>query len=489
MLLYQSLNFYPPVNAHDYSVYLIPDGIPPLASTVYWWIYSAVGKPLMQATAISVALQLLSAMGLTFFATFYAFGRRAAYFSLVAFATSTLLLSAFAIGQETGYTALAVAGQFCFTWAAVRRPGLSPIIAAAFFAVLGALARDYGPALTVSGFLVLAWHPRTRRFLPIFTALVLALSAPWYLRNWAITGNPLFPHAIPGGSPVNDVFAATQNSWHEELSFYKYGFPEWINLSGVLLFGGPLAILGGIWFGLCRLRSAGPLVITALIMVGLWLISMGETAGGPVYSMRVLTPAWISLVILAGAAGAHIHERSGRLNWGLRLSFLVAVLCCSLYAVAFSLSYPFTAKDTVSAITSSYAGPPDFCAQKVEAAGILQKSALPATGLLTSSAYMGTILQRETRFRPVMIWSPEVDFVFDKTLKPSEIRQRLLSRNIKLVALDDNWGNNIFLSQFPFYQTFIQKGTGDEFKVVSVVGNEAVVLLLPENSTTDLVQP
>ena len=122
-----------------------------------------------------------------------------------------MLINGFAIGQETGYTALAVAGQFCFTLAAVRTPRISSVMAAALFASLGALARDYGPALAASGFLVLAWDSRTRRFLPAFTVSVLILSAPWYLRNWVLAGNPLYPHEIPGGFRINAVYVAIQN--------------------------------------------------------------------------------------------------------------------------------------------------------------------------------------------------------------------------------------------------------------------------------------
>src|SRR6185369_6679869 len=82
ILQHESLDFYPPVTARDFSIYVYPDGIPPLVATVYWWLYVCIGKPIMSATSISVVLQLVSVMALTFYGTSVAFGSRAACFSL-----------------------------------------------------------------------------------------------------------------------------------------------------------------------------------------------------------------------------------------------------------------------------------------------------------------------------------------------------------------------------------------------------------------------
>src|SRR6185369_13657311 len=274
MLQHESLSFYPPVTAGDFATYLIPDGIPPLVATVYWWFYAAIGKPLMQVTAIPVALQLLSAMALTFLGTSLAFGSRAAYCSLLAFATSPLLINGFAIGQETGYTSLAVAGQFCFAMLAVRRPHAGSVIAAALFAALGALTRDYGPALALTGFLTLAWQPQTRRYLCLFCVTTAIISAPWYLRTWVVTGNPLYPRPLLGLFPVNDIYEAPQQILRQSFSFYHYSFKQWLGFLGVLASGAPLAILGGIPYALLKWRDSLPLLFTAGVLVILWLLSM-----------------------------------------------------------------------------------------------------------------------------------------------------------------------------------------------------------------------
>lgn len=100
MLSHKSLSFYPPLTQQDFSIYLIPDGIPPLVASVYWWLYASIGQPVMQVTSVSVVLQLVSAMALTYYGACHAYGQRAAVFALAAFVSSAMLINGIAIGQE-----------------------------------------------------------------------------------------------------------------------------------------------------------------------------------------------------------------------------------------------------------------------------------------------------------------------------------------------------------------------------------------------------
>jgi hypothetical protein len=477
MLQYESISHYPPVTAADFSIYVYPDGIPPLVATVYWWLYAAIGRPLMQVTSISVVLQLLSAMALTYYGTCRVFGVRAAFFSLLAFSTSTLLISGFAIGQETGYTALSVAGQLYCAWVAVRRPRLSPIFAAGAFAALGALARDYGPVLALAGFMILAWDAQTRRYLWLFVLTAVLLASPWYLRNWMMTGNPVYPHVIPGGFSSNPVMAAILNSYRDVFAFYQYDASQWATFSGILFAGAPLALVGGGVFGAARWRESGALMIASGVVVLVWLWSIGFTAGGVIYSMRVLTPVFVMLSVLAGAAGAMVYAGISGQGRTLRLTAMIAVLSLSAYSAAFSLSHPFSGVNSGSAFMYAHSGTPEMCLNTQELAEKLQATAIPKTGVLTSNAYLATILQRNTRFRPVMLWSPEVRFLFEPGNNALDVRRQLLEKNIRIIYIHNDSVNNYFSMNFSFFDILTPENRQASSQLIADAGGEAFYYL------------
>lgn len=456
MLFQKSLSFYPPVSAGDYAIYPYADGIPPLVSTVYWWIYAAIGKPITQATSISVMLQLISAMALTFYGTRQLSPARAAYLSLLAFSSSTLLLNGFAIGQETGFITLSVAGQLCFAWATVRTPRISTVIATSLFAVIGALTRDYGPALALTGFWVFVWHRPTRKYLPFFIFLTAMLSMPWYLRNWFLTGNPLYSHFIWSGFTVNPVHAAVMESYKEFRSIPHIGAHEWMTLLKELGAGALLGLFIGLPYGLTRWREYAPLLLTFFLILSLWLCSISQTSGGSIYSIRVFAPAIIPLSVLFGVAGDHIFKYKSRYSSFLKGTVLAAAFLSTGYSVITSLSHPFSLYDFPSAVTYTHSGVPEFCSGMQDLADKLQQSDLPSTGVLTDNAFLATILQRETRFRPVMIWSPEAKFVFDSNITMQEIKRQLYINDIRIISFENGSLNNLYLSRNPFYKNLLE---------------------------------
>jgi len=449
MMSYESLSYYPPVTSSDYSKYFYAEGIPPLVSTVYWWLYAVIGKPVEQVTSISVVLQLSSIMALTFYGTRQAFNSRAACFSLITLLTTTLFINGVAIGQETGFTALSVAGQLCFALAAVRTPRPSLVIAAALFAALGSLSRDYGPALAISGFTVLAWHPASRRFLALFTVIAAGLSAPWYVRSWFITGNPFYSHAIPGGFPVNEIHSAIIESYRSVFSFGQLSASEWADLALVIITGATPIIIVGLPLCITRLRGFAPFLLTAVAVVLLWIVSVPQTAGGIIYSLRMLTPAFVALSISTGAAMDHLLKTGS--NRLLLITSETVLVLLALGSITFTLSHPFGPQDIGTAITSRYTGAPGFSIRP-EIASYLAASDMHSTGVLTDNQYLAVYMQRNTRFRPVMIWSPEVKFVFDRSLAPNEVRRRLIAGGIRIVSIDNNSLSTLTLEKFPFYQ-------------------------------------
>jgi hypothetical protein len=448
MLQQQTLDFYPPVSAGDYAIYLYPDGIPPLVASVYWWIYVVIGLPMKQATSISVVLQLAATMALTFYGTRHAFGSRAAWYALLVIGTSPLLIAGFAIGQETGFTALSVAGQLCFAWLAVRDPKRSTVIVAALFAALGALTRDYGPALALAGGSVLLWHRDTRRFLPTFILTITLLATPWYLRSWVLTGNPFFSHRIPGFN-VNTVHAAIMDHYQKVYAFATFSSESWLLLTKQLVTGGLLAIGIGLPYALVRWRELTPLMITALLVTLLWLYSVGQTAGGVIYSTRVLTPVVLVMCIAAGVALSRLDgpRRSGEvcgfLVNGTRI--LLILLCC--YTFASMAIYPSRSEYFFTVPVGAASG--SFQQVVVDN---LEATNLSATGVLMDMTFLAEIMKRTSRFQPVMHWNPEVEFIFDQNLDTKEIHRRLVENNIKMILVDYKSPNNQFLSQFKFFR-------------------------------------
>lgn len=447
MLQQQSIDFYPPVSAGDFAIYLYPDGIPPLVASVYWWIYAALGAPLSQATSISVVLQLVATMALAFYAARHAFGTQVACFTLLALACCPLFFNGFAIGQETGFTSLAVAGQLCFAAAAVRRPRLSTVIVAALFAALGSLARDYGPALALTGFLMLAWSPATRRYLPTFVLVAVLLSAPWYLRNWALTGNPFFSHKLPGGFEVNAIHAAIMDYYRKAFAFGQLDREHWLSLARQLFTGGALAICVGIPYALVRWRDSTPLLLTATVVTLLWIYSVGQTAGGVLYSTRVLTPAAVPLSIAVGTAFSRLYQTISAQRAIVRQLAIAGAILLSVYSLASALIYPYPSRFFSTAITSTPTG-------SIQQAMVdrLEASDLPPTGILTDLPFVAETMKRSSRFRPVMYWSPEVAFVLDRHLEPNEIQRRLISMNVRLVLIDAISPNNPFLARYDFFR-------------------------------------
>ncbi len=313
MLEHESIDYYPPRTPEDFEKYVYPDGLPPLTASVYWCFYAGMGEPFPPLTAIVVVLQFTSILALTFFAANELMGKTGAYAALAALAASSLFITGVAIGQETGYTALSVAGQFCFGLAATRQPRAAPVIVAACFAAMGALAREYGPVLAVAGLMVLASQPQTRRWLPLFCLIVLVLSAPWYVRNWYLTGNPVYSNSVAGLFPVNPAHAGLLEAYRGYFGLQNLTAEDWFAVLKRLVGRSPLPMLIGIPAMLIGWRRFWPLIAVTAAAVLLWLWSVPYTGGGLAYSMRVLTPAWVALSISAGAAGvAWLEKCKGR---------------------------------------------------------------------------------------------------------------------------------------------------------------------------------
>lgn len=447
MLQYSSLSFYPPITGADFSIYTMPDGFPPLVASVYWWLYAATGTVLPQLTAISVTLQLASILGLTWSAAQTALGNKAAAFTLLALTASPLLIRSVEIGQESGFLALAVIGQICFALAAIRRPSLAPVFAAALFAALGALAREYGAALALPGLLILLSNAATRRYAWRYALLAAVLASPWYIRNLVIAGSPLYPLTMPDSAHSNPLLAALMSYYGEIYAVANFGIKEWAQIIYELAAGFSVALLAALPYLIRKNRRFYPYILSLALITLLWLWSVGKTSGGIIYSMRVLAPAAVILALIAGEAFAKLSSKNG---WQKHVSWLL--IPAALWGVLSALSYPLQPMQLSESLFSTKTEAPEFCALNREFAKRIDSLDISPTGILTDSPYLAVILKRETRFRPVIIWSPEVSFLVDSQIGSKESRQKLLALNIRLVALNRSSVHNNFLSRMSFFK-------------------------------------
>lgn len=289
MLREGSLHFYPPVTSVDYLHYGWPDGIAPLVSSLYLWSYLCAGNTAGWATAPVVFGQ-----GALLFLAVWQLNarddRRAALLGCGVLATSSVLLWGVAMGQETGLTALGLVAMLRFIDLHRAQPSARWLLWAGLAAGLGALAREYGLAFIALGLVALAWWRVPRRGWVEFTLAAAVVTLPWYVRNVLKTGNPLYSQTLGGLFPGNPVLADYNRVIAEQ---FTAGHPgsTWSALA-MLAFGlAGIPLVLGLAGGAAVWRARAPWLLALLAVVGLWLVSLGQTSAGPHYAVRVLTPA------------------------------------------------------------------------------------------------------------------------------------------------------------------------------------------------------
>ncbi|MBI2498165.1 MAG: hypothetical protein HYV75_09755 [Opitutae bacterium] len=318
------LDYYPPVSALAFTHYFWADGIAPLVSSLYAWTYFAAGSTARTWTALPVLLQFAALLALLHGLGKLWGGDRAGWLACAVGGATMLLQFAFGLGQETGLTALGAGGLVFYLvhWQRSRCAHL--LVPAAACAALATCAREYGALFFLAGLGWVALAGGRWREILGFALGAAALPAAWHLRNWALTGNPLYAHNLGGLFPANPVFSAWMQGYVEAYGQALRSSSGWREIFRLLLLSSVPA-LGGLVCGAVLLRKqpgwAGSLAI-ALAAVAAWVSSVPFTAGGLFYSMRVLSPllvigcAWGG-VALAGWVPGRRHLAGLLLGLGL----------------------------------------------------------------------------------------------------------------------------------------------------------------------------
>jgi hypothetical protein len=299
MVDHGNLDFYPPVTAEHYELYAWCDGIPPLASLLNLWIYLACDSadPTLLAgrTIGEVAITVIVVGRLAV----RLHGRGAVWPALAVLSACALFSWSLSMGQETGLSAVAVIAlvYYLIEYKETRAAGAA--LGAGLAATVAAISRDYAVAYAAVGLgLLLLSGGFRRRPLAAYLLPVCLVALPWYARNWALTGNPLFPNPLfgifPGEPALDRILAGVFDYWSFSSRF--------VHLPGLLRSLGFIAgasLLG--WAGFAFSRQ-GRVVLAAILLLslGLWAWSAQLTAGGWNYSLRVLAP---SVGLLAASAG------------------------------------------------------------------------------------------------------------------------------------------------------------------------------------------
>jgi hypothetical protein len=439
ILHYGGMGFYPAATDADFTRYMWPDGIPPLLSLLYVWSY--LGADSTSAAATAPLVILVAALGflLVWLLANRIAGRTAGSWAVALLAGSALHTWSVSMGQETGLTTL---GLLALAWALGDVKSDPDWRLAGLAAGVTALSRDYGLAAVGVGALWLAWRRRPWRECAGFAAVTAVLLVPWYARVWARTGNPLYNLDLLGWFPVNAMHAGMMRSYIQSYGFSGHlaaRLGELAPLLWPLGAGVLLAALAG-----TRVRGAWPVSVRwlAALWLVLWLWSVGYTAGGLSYSLRVLSPLLALLAVAGGVALAPTRGLArGALAAGLALLAAEASVR-ALVMMRMPLSVPV--RDWAQVGTA-------FSAQNGDATHDRAAAIIGTHGVLVDDAYTHAYLVNRG-VAAVPLWSPGLDFLRDPGIDMAAAMHRLRARGVHYIWLTAARDPRGYFDRFAFFQ-------------------------------------
>jgi hypothetical protein len=431
ILALHHFNFYPPLTPADFRSYFYPDGIPPLVQFSNWWMYASAGQHLPWLICLFVAAQYACTLAFTYGAASTLFSRRAGVFAAAVLASSPLYFRSLVIAQETGLTALAIAAMLYFIVSARVANDTAAAVAAGLAAAACALSREYGWIAVIAGAIALIWRRVPAKQIAVFGAAAFAVAFPWYARTWMLTGNPFYSLRFLG-FPVNPVHDRIMHYYSGFLGVEHWWLGDWfLLLVPVALF----PMLAGITGGLMQFRRNGYLLVSAVLLIAVWIASIALTSGGVQASTRVLSPALVVLSITA----AGLLERAAQRK-ALYAVAVLAIAACQLWTAADGAVHP-NYLSTINGDWFDNAFPRIPLPSEFQIRDQLVKF-LPPGRVLSDSAYLhAALVDRGVEVVPV--WSPEVRFLFSAS--PEEAERQLKALNITSIVCYPKTTNMAFL--------------------------------------------
>lgn len=452
MLRLGTLDYYPPRSAADFLSYFWAESVPPGAAALHAWSFACAGGAVAAGTVPAVVLQLWSLHEMLWHAAERLNGLTAARCACLAAAACPLLTWSVLIGQETGLTALALAGIACsaVAWLETRATGWAA--AAGGFAVLGAAAREYGLVFPVLGAVALLAASADRRAWSAF-ATVAALALIWPLRTWLLTGNPLHSLALGNLFPVNLRFIAWINHDADALGAVLHSRDGWFNLGRLLMFFAPTALCGWLFLAVGSARRVHSALVgfaASLAILLLWFASVRYTNGGLFYSTRVMSPALTLGALAAGIGFAPFvapFAKHRSLTLALVGTLTVAMLPATLALPQNPWRVPWRNWPAFSPPSPLATGPADATVALVQRALAQPPSVAGAPQGGRPPVVLADSPGFQRRFLPLGIsvvppWSPHVDWLFDPTLSPVEVQRQWRESGVRFVVVA-KWQSNL----------------------------------------------
>jgi len=470
MLRFQSLDFYPPRSGEDFVRYFWAESIPPGIATIYAWSYACGGSKLALWTSPVVLLQILSTHEIIWRLAARWGGEVVARRAVILASACPLLTWSFLIGQETGMTALSVAGLVWCLQNAPGRGGQRWSALAGIFGVVAASTREYGPVFAVAATVaaIALRLPKGHVFLLAVVALPLALA--WPLRVWVLTGNPFYSLEVGGLFPTNRVFAAWSEIFHQPVAHTFSNPASWLALARYLVLWALPAVVGLISVLLLlarQVREIRALAFLVAIVTCLWFASVSHTAGGLFYSLRVLSPAY-ALLVVAGAYALGFVNQSAFAKGFVAVSIaLMMVESLAKTLVLPENPYRLAPTDWLHAGTQF-----DQAAQATEKFWIARIQSLPGvaeSGILTDIGGLPRALVQKG-IDAIPLWSPSVEWLFDANRTPDEIGRLWQHSGLNYVAIAKACPTASFLTTHAYLRS-------PEMTVITVFESDGLLIL------------
>lgn len=446
MLQFGSLDFYPPRSGEDFVRYFWAESIPPGVAGLYAWAYACGGNAHALWTSPVVALQLLAVHELVWRLAGRWGGEVVARRAVLFAAACPLLTWSVIMGQETGLTALAVTGMVWSLNHLRDENGHPWAVLAGAFSIVAASTREYGVIFPVAAVAASVWLQALRAQTWLLAAVALPVALAWPLRVWLLTGNPFYSLNIFGLFATNPVFTVWNDTLRGPAGSALNSAEGWMALGRYLSLWALPAVAGlvALVFLLAqRLREARVVAAFVGLIFVLWFVSVAYTAGGLFYSLRVLSPAF-ALLALVAAYG---------LGFGLQHP---AAAKFATFAVALLLleSLPKTLVLPENPYRLGVREWPQAAAQfpaivRTVNAGLLARVApLPdRRRILSDHAGLPRIFAPiGTEVAP--LWSPEVAWLFDGTLAPEVVAQHWRQSGLRYLVLGKTGATAGFMQNY-----------------------------------------
>lgn len=446
MLQVGSLDFYPPRRGEDFVRYFWAESIPPGVAGLYAWAYACGGSSHALWTSPVVALQLLAVHELVWRLASRWGGAVVARRAVLLAAACPLLTWAILLGQETGLTALAVTGLVWSLSHLGDENGDRWAVLAGAFGIVAASTREYGVIFPVAAIAATLWLPAPRSRSWLLAAIALPVAFAWPLRVWLLTGNPFYSLDILRLFATNPVFTAWNDTLRGPVSEALGSAEGWVSVGRYLALWALPAVAGMavlVFLLVQRLREARMVAAFVGLVFILWFVSVAYTAGGLFYSLRVLSPAFALLAVVAAYGLGFWVQHPAAARYAA-----VAVALILLESLPKTLVLPENPYRLGVHEWPRAAAQFPAVVRSVNEALLAQVRPLPDRRRILSdhAGLPGLCAPIGTEVAP--LWSPEVAWLFDGTLEPEVVAQRWRQSGLRYLVMGKTGATAGFMQKY-----------------------------------------